>query len=433
MAVEIPLAKLGVEMEVAILTGWMVEDGSEIAAEQNVLTVETEKVIFEVSAPAAGILRHVAEVGEEYAVGDLLALVAADAEEFATLGDGAVSPESPGSVESLEPAAVAAGSVGEASRPKADLVSGNGGPASAADRDTIASRRRAEPLASPLARRIARENDLVLEGVDASGPGGKILRRDVERALADAASTPRKAADALSPAPLNGEPSVVPLGATRRTIARRMLASLQETAQMTDVREYDVSSLVDLRRGLVAHQESLGYKVSFTDLFVRAAAIALRTVPALNATFADGDLSHYPEAHIGVAVAVEDGLVVPVLHGAGGTSLREMHSRLEALIERARTRKANADDLSGGTFTVTNIGSYGSQFGTPVLNPPQVAILGTGAFQQKPVVRDGHIVVGTTMYLSLTVDHRVIDGEVAGRFLNAMGDLFAEPNLILVG
>jgi pyruvate dehydrogenase E2 component (dihydrolipoamide acetyltransferase) len=426
MAVDVLLAKLGVEMESAILTEWVAEEGESVAAEQVVLTVETEKVSFEVAAPGAGLLHRVAEVGEEYEVGDLLAMIAADAAELAALGDaGGAAP----AVAATEAPSAAAPAPPSAAAPAPPTT--NGHDPGAGGRDEIAARRRGQPLASPLARRIAGERGVALAEVTASGPGGKILRRDVEAWLAAGVSPPKPAVRAeAAPAAAT---TVVQLGATRRTIARRMLASLQETAQMTDVREYDVSSLVELRRGLAARSETLGYKISFTDLFVRAAAISLRAVPELNATFADGELLHHPQANVGVAVAVPGGLVVPVVRGAGDCTLRELHDRMLALVERARERKVSAEDVAAGTFTVTNIGSYGSQFGTPVLNPPQVGILGTGAMQRKPVVRDDEIVVGTTMYLSLTVDHRVIDGEVAGRFLNVIGDLFAEPSLILVG
>lgn len=422
MAAEIVLAKLGVEMETAVLTEWLLEEGAEVAADQVVLTVETEKVSFEVSAPSSGLLHRVAEEGEEYEVGALLAYLAENAEELLVLagGDGVPSaePKAPDTAPS-QSAPAAAG----------DRAVARGADAEA--RDAVAARRRGEPLASPLARRVAEQGGISLTEVVGSGPGGKIRKRDVERLT----TAPAPSAESAIPLPTAGGSGTfvaVPLNATRKTIARRMVASMQEAAQMTDVREYEVSGLAALRRSLAERRETLGFKLSFTDLLVRATAVALRRVPALNATYSDGELRQHAEANIGIAVAVPDGLVVPVVRGADRVSISDLHARMEALISRARERRISAEEMAGGTFTLTNIGSYGSQFGTPILNTPQVGILATGTTRQKPVVRDGQVVVGTTMHLSLTVDHRFIDGETSGAFLNVFEELFARPELILV-
>lgn len=422
MAAEIVLAKLGVEMETAVLTEWLVEEGAKVAADQVVLTVETEKVSFEVSAPSAGLLHRVAEEGEEYEVGALLGYLAESAEELAGLAVGGGGTSAQPAMASPPRAAARAAEVG------GTLVLSAGSEA----RDAVAERRRGEPLASPLARRVAAESGLALADAVGSGPGGKIRKKDVERLVA-ASGGLGVTVDVPSADDGPGSSVAMPLNPMRKTIARRMVASLQEAAQMTEVREYEVSGLAELRRGLVEHRDTVGFKLSFTDLLVRATAIALRKVPALNATFADGELRQHADANIGIAVAVPDGLLVPVLRGVGKASMRDLHTRMEALIVRARERELSAEELAGGTFTVTNIGSYGSQFGTPILNVPEVGILATGTIQRKPVVRDGEVAVGATMHLSLTVDHRFVDGETSGAFMNVFAELFAEPELILLG
>jgi pyruvate/2-oxoglutarate dehydrogenase complex dihydrolipoamide acyltransferase (E2) component len=213
-----------------------------------------------------------------------------------------------------------------------------------------------------------------------------------------------------------------------------MHQSVQATAQMTDFREHDVSGLVSLRASAVARADTLGFRLSYSALFARAAVMALLAVPELNSALTDGgELRRYERVDLGTAVAIPDGLLVPVVRGAEQLSLRALNEALAAVIERARTRTSPAEELAGGTFTVTNFGSFGSQVGTPILLPPQVGIMGVGALLDRPVVRDGQLAVGKVAWVSLTVDHRVIDGEAVGRFQNELARLFADPDLLLYG
>ena len=409
MATPLTLPKLGVEMETARLAEWLVADGAEVVAEQIVANVETEKVIFELAAPAAGWIRLLGEPDEEYEIGAELALIAASREEYESLPDDASEPEA-----APAPAARAA-------------VNG------IAARDGVAGCRRGEPLASPLARRIASANGISLDGISGSGARGTIRRRDVEAAIAAPAEV--VALPVAAPAAADGEPpfEVTPLSSMRKTIARRMHASLADSAQMTDIREQDVTAVVEMRRAAVDRADALGFRLSFTTIFARAAVIALGAVPELNSSLIDEEWRRHAGVNLGMAVSIPDGLVVPVVHGADRLSMRELHESLEAVIGRARDRSAGAGDLSGGTFTVTNFGSYGSHMGTPILMPPQVAILGVGAMVDRPMARGGELVIGKAMHSSLTVDHRVIDGETAGRFQNEFGRLLAEPDLLLYG
>jgi len=211
-----------------------------------------------------------------------------------------------------------------------------------------------------------------------------------------------------------------------------MRDSLLQTAQITDIRQHEVTELIDLRRAAIRCSEMLGLRLSFTDLFVRASALTLREVPELNASLTDdGRLVQHDDVNIGVAVALADGLIVPVLRQADQLSIADIHAQLSSLVARARAGQADTADVSGGTFTLTNIGSYGSHAATPILVSGQVGILGTGAFLDTPIVRGGDVVAGTVMYTSLTIDHRVVDGETAGRFQTIFGRYLAEPDALV--
>lgn len=414
MGVPFLLPRLGPEMESALLAEWLVAPGDEVAEGQPLATVETDKVTSDLEAPAAGSISGLVAAGEEYPVGATLAVIGAS--------DDADAPSAP--------AAAAAGSSSAADPADTDSPASAGepvasGPPSA--RRAVAERRRGEPLASPVARRAAQAHGVDLATVRPSARNGVIRKRDVEAAAA--ASAPRRGPVELG-APRPDE--TVDPGAMRRRIAMRMHASLQETAQITDFRDHDVTELIALRRAGVRWAGPLGFKVSFTDLFVRATALALREVPELNVSMTDdGRLVRHGSVNIGVAVAVPDGLIVPVAHRADELDLLSLHRRLEELVARAREGRLGLDELSGGTFTVTNIGSYGSTLATPILVPGQVGILGTGAFVERPVVREGQLAIGTVMTTSLTIDHRVIDGETAGRFQTAVGALLAAPERLL--
>ncbi|GAA3561515.1 2-oxoglutarate dehydrogenase complex dihydrolipoyllysine-residue succinyltransferase [Amycolatopsis ultiminotia] len=410
MSANITLPQLGVEMTSARLTEWAFEDGAPVSTGDVVAIVETDKVTYEIEAPDDGVLHTEAVVGEEYQVGDRLAVITGVDESY--------QPHAP-----------------DNSGPSTDLGTGRAS-ASAAPGATLAPSTAPPPaeaeelangtlLATPLARRVATDQGVDLRSVTGSGPRGAIRRRDVEAASARATAT--------TPLPSAPTTEGVPFSPMRRTIAGRMQESLQTTAQMTDVREVDVTALTELRRRLAARSDGLGLTVSFTDLFLKATAMALRAHPELNATVHGDRVVQHDRVHLGLAVSLSEGLVVPVLRDADQLTLRAIHQRSGALATAARQRTVTSEDLDGGTFTVTNIGSYGSHFGTPVLNLPQVAILATGAILDRPVVREGAVVPGKLVHLSLTVDHRVIDGETAGRFHTTLAGLLAEPDTLLVG
>lgn len=419
MAVEVALAKLGPEMESGTLTEWLVSDGDVVEQGQPVATIETDKVTTDIDAPAAGRITLLVEAGTEYEVGTRLAAIGEGA-EFA--GERVPATED----RSATPTSVTSGRAPAGS---------DGAPVSdprergVAGRRRMAERRRGEPIATPVARRMALALGIELSDLPSAAEGRIIRKRDVEAAHASATGVP---SEPVTPTAGPQAATTADLTPMRRRIAQRMRDSLQETAQITDFREHEVTELIALRRGGVRWREALGFRVSFTDLFVRATALALRATPALNASLTDdGRLTTHAEVNIGIAVALPDGLIVPVLRNADQLDLSMIHERLDDLVGRARAGRLALEEVSGGTFTLTNIGSYGSHMATPILVSGQVGIIATGTFVERPVVRDGVLATGTVMHTSLTIDHRVVDGQTAGDFQTLWGKLIADPDQLL--
>lgn len=455
MADEVTVNKLGPEMKTVLLVEWLVRDGDVVEAGQPIATLETDKITTDIAATATGTIDVIATAGAEYAVGERLATIASQSETDASprQQDAHTDPGETGRPSSPDGApASESGASGASSTPQSDHLDPVRGPAATRAPRQARTRGAGEhgrPRASPVARRMATALGVDLDALAAAADGRPIRKRHVEEAAAHqgAGATARDAPIAAAPydearraaepdgatestddTPTDGGAMLSPM---RRRIASRMHASLQETAQITDVREHDVTDLVELRREANRWATALGLGLSFTDLFARAAALALRDVPDLNVSLVDDRLVQHRSINLGVAVALPDGLIVPVLHDADALSLAEMHARLSRLIESARLGELALADLTGGTFTITNIGSYGSHVATPILVQGQVGILATGAFIRRPVVRGEDIVAGTVMYTSLTVDHRVVDGETAGRFQTALGQLLTDPQRLL--
>ena len=285
--------------------------------------------------------------------------------------------------------------------------------------------------ASPAAKRLAREHDLDLAGLTGSGPGGRIVVEDVEAALAAAALA--TAAPASATVPADGE--TFPYRGMRRTIGSRMHGSLQEMAQLTMATDVDMTRAVDLRRELIDLWADRGLRPTYTDFVIKAAALALRGHPRLNAELRDDAIVLHPQIHVGFAVALDEGLIVPVTRDTDALPLDELAPLSADLAVRARERRLGADDLTGGTFTVTSLGMYGIDVFTPIINPPQAAILGVGRISERPVFRgdSGNDVERRSfMTLSLTIDHRVVDGAPAAEFLRDVKGILERPSQLIL-
>lgn len=407
------MPKLGMTMEEGKIVEWRKREKEWVNKGEILLVIETDKVTYEVEAQESGMLVLLIESGEGIPVGTLLAYLAASEEEYARLRGAA-----PAAAE-----AKAAAPAEAAPRPAAEpeRIEAPAGPVKA----------------TPGARKLAKETGIDLSRVTGTGPEGRITREDVQQFLEKA-----KAAPEAAPLPKAVPPSpTVQRGkrlwksermtGMRATIARRMMDSIHGTAQMTALAQWDVTNLMKLRKEINKQSDSLGYRATIPGMMVFFLARVLKEMPVFNASIEGNEIQYWEDVNIGVAVSVPDGLVVPVVHGADRLSLREIQIRLADLIEKARTKKLLPDDMSGGTFTLSNLGSYGSEFETVILNPPEVALLGIGNAEKKPVVVDDQIVIREIMPVSLTFDHRLIDGAAAGAFRQRLRQLVENPGLLV--
>ena len=420
MATELTLPRLGQGMESGTIVRWLKSEGDRVEKGEALYELDTEKVTQEVEADASGVLLKIlAQEGEEIEVGKRIAVIGEEGEE--------VSAEAEGETVSAE-------AEGEVAQEVDEDKQEEGAPGGARDeerergRQAAAEEAAAEPApaavpanggrlkASPLARRIARERGIELQALTGTGPEGRIVAEDVERAAAAPAFAPAAAA------PLEAE--VVKLSSLRRTIARRLTEAWQAPA-------FQISMSADMTRAQALRERLREQGVTVTDLLVKLCAIALLRHREVNAHFADDEVRIFPNAHIGLAVATERGLLVPVLREAERKPLTELAVERAPLVDRAREGKLAQEDLEGGTFTISNLGMYGVEQFIAVLNPPQAAILAVGAIEQRPVLDDGVFVPRPLMSLTLTCDHRAVDGAKAAEFLREVKTLLEEPGLAL--
>lgn len=404
MTVEFRLPDVGEGLGEAELLEWHVAPGDAVAEDQPLADVQTDKAVVVLPCPTTGrVLELRGEPGDTVAVGAVLAVFAA--------GDGDGAGPAPG--------------------PAPDAAESAATPAATAPEAPSAT---ARPLASPAVRRLARERGVDLRAVRGSGPGGRIVREDVE-AGAEAADGPA----APAPAPLPPEPGrTLPLRGLRRTIARSLSEAWRTVPHVIDFREVDVTAIAAARARLREHAErsgdpALARALTLTPLLVKIAAVALHRHPYVNASI-DMDreeIALHPRAHVGIATATPDGLLVPVVHDAGAKSVAEIAVEAGDLGRLARERRATAAQLSGATFTVNNFGSLGIWLGTPIVKPPQVANLGFGRVDKRPVVVDDEVVVRPVMPLACSGDHRLLDGDVLAAFVSEVVALIEDPLLLL--
>lgn len=363
MALEVVMPKFGLTMQEGTIQQWFKAEGERVEAGQPLFEVETEKVLYEVEAPAAGVVAKLLyPVEASVPCARVVAVIAVAGEDPAMV---AAQYTAQPATATLPPAAV---------------------------RPVAATPRAAGVVATPAARKLAKERNLDLSTITGSGPGGRITREDVEAA----ASAPAAAA----------------LRGMRKTIADRMLHSLQTTAQLTIATEVDVTALVE-RRTHVQQQ----FAVTYTDLLVEAVAAALAQHRRLCVTVEGDAVRAHDDINVGIAVALEEGLIVPVIQQADRKPLQRIAEESRALAEKARRGQLGVDEVADGIFTITNLGMYGIDAFTPIVNQPQVAILGVGRIIEKPAVHNGAIAIRSLMTLSLTFDHRIIDGAPAAAFL----------------
>lgn len=412
----VKMPELGESVTEGTVTRWLKKVGDEVGVDEPLVEVSTDKVDTEIPSPVAGVLLSIsANEDDTVAVGGELAVVgAADA---APAAPAAAAPPAP-------PAPPAPAPAPAAPAPASTAPAANG---AAGD----------NPYVTPLVRKLAAENNVDLSALSGSGVGGRIRKQDV-LAAAEAAKAPAAAPAPAAPAvsaPAAVAPSLAHLRGTtqkanriRQITAKKTRESLQETAQLTQTHEVDVTKIAALRaRAKAAFAEREGVNLTFLPFFAKAAVEALKTHPNVNASYNEEskEITYFDAEHLGIAVDTDQGLLSPVIHNAGDLSLAGLARAIADIAARARSGNLKPDELAGGTFTITNIGSQGALFDTPILVPPQAAMLGTGAIVKRPrVIRDdaGNESIGirSVCYLPLTYDHRLIDGADAGRFLTTI-------------
>ena len=396
MANEVKLPRLGQGMEAGTVTRWLKSEGEQVAKGEPLYEIDTDKVTQEVESDFAGVLLKIALPEGEAPVGETIAWIG-------EAGETVEAPSAPPPSAAPEAAPVT-------------LVPGTTVPG------TGSSANGGRIKASPLARRLARERGVDLARIRGTGPDGRIVAEDVERGAAAAPAAP-------APAPVvSGEIESVPLTSIRKTIARRLTAAWQ-----APVFQLTVSADMTRANELVAKARELDpdVRVTVTDVLAKVCAAALRRHPDVNVAYTEDALLRFPTANIGIAVAAPQGLVVPVVPSAEARSLADIARARGEVVERARANKLTAADLDGGTFTISNLGMYGVEQFVAVLNPPQAAILAVGATEDRPVVEDGELFVRPMMTMTLTVDHRAVDGAEGADFLRTVKRLLEEPALAL--
>ena len=392
MSIEVKVPVLPESVADATIANWHKKVGDAVKRDENLVDLETDKVVLEVPAPADGVIREILrKEGDTVASQEVLAIIE----------EGAVAAAAPASEAPAQPAAPA-------------RSTGDG------------------PAMSPAAQRMASQHGVDPAGGSGTGRDGRIIKEDVQRALTQPAA-PTAAAAAAAPAGVRGERRV-PMTRMRARIAERMMESKNSIAMLTSFNEVSLGAVMRMRKEHgEAFEKTHGVRLGFMSFFVKAAAEALKRHPIINASTEGNDILYHDYADISIAVATDRGLVTPVLRNAELMSFADIERAIADFARKAREGGLQLEDLQGGTFTITNGGVFGSLFSTPIVNPPQSAILGMHAIKERPVVENGQIVVAPMMYIALSYDHRIIDGKDAVTFLVDIKNQLENPHRMLLG
>jgi len=404
----IVVPELGESVVEARIARWLKKAGDRVEVGEPIVELETEKIDLEVSAEKGGIIASIArQEGEDVKIGELLAVV--DESGAAVAAAPAAEPK-------------------PAAKPAAPSPNG-----SAAD----------DPRATPTARRVAKDHDVKLESVQGSGSAGRVMKQDVQAAIAPAPAKPAAAPAPAAAKPAAPKPASVPAGSRgetrvrmtkrRETIARRLVEAQHNAAMLTTFNEVDMTAVMSLReRQKESFKKRYGMNLGIASFFVKASIAALKAFPQLNAEIQGNEIVYKPYHDIGMAVGAEGGLVVPVLRDADKMAFAQIEKAIREYAQKATDGTLTLEDLAGGTFTITNGGVFGSLLSTPILNPPQVAILGLHKIQERPVAVNGQVVIRPIMYVALSYDHRIVDGREAVQFLVKIKEFIEDPGHLLL-
>lgn len=462
MATQVIMPKLSPTMEEGQLSRWLKKEGDKVSMGEPLAEIDTDKATMEMQALGDGVLRKILiKEGESAPLGQLIAIIGEPDEDISALEKGstaeapapsdkpkeAKSEPAPTPAVSNQSTVLAAGEVDKSSDGKArqgasgePRVSAAGNGSQTAKPEATSSGRL---IVSPLAARMAAEAGVDLRSLSGTGPGGRIVKRDIEAAMgqsktagtATSAQIPQRhlravesfpSQQAVAPSPYHDEPA----SEIRRTIARRLVTSLGPIPHFFLTTEIEMDRAAEMRRGINELDPDL--KISINDIIIKVAGAALIAHPQVNASFQDKSVRYYERADVGVAVAIEDGLITPVVRSTDLKSLSEIAREVRELAERARHRTLRPEEYTGATFSISNLGMFGIDEFTAVINPPEGGILAVGAMSPKPVVREGEIVVRQIMRVTMSCDHRVIDGATGAKFLQTFKKVLENPLYLVV-
>ena len=434
MATKVHMEALSPTMEEGRLVTWLKKEGEQVNEGDILAEIETDKATMELVARGSGVLRkHMIAEGASAPVGTVIGVIAGANEDISSIG-GDAPPAAPAQAEAPKaeaaPKEEAPAAKAEAPRPEAkpaaQATATQAPPAPAAPTNGGGRIK-----ASPLAKRLAAEAGLELKSVQGSGPGGRITKRDIEAAATQPAPA---AAASRSRSPSTSYPDYedIPLSQMRKTIAKRLATSIGPIPTFYLTIEVDMSHLQGARERINARMEAQGVKVSINDFIIKAVAVALRQHPEVNAQWTDTAIRRFNRVHVGVAVAVEDGLITPVVRDADQLGVAEISQQVRELAKRARDRKLQPEEYTGATFSISNLGMFGITEFTAIINPPEAGILAIGAMEDKVVSHFGEVVTQPRMRVTMSCDHRVIDGATGAKFLQTLRQYLEEPTMMLV-
>jgi pyruvate dehydrogenase E2 component (dihydrolipoamide acetyltransferase) len=425
MATKVLMEALSPTMTEGRVTKWLKHEGDPVKSGETLAEVETDKAVMELVSRGDGVLRKViTPEGTTVEVGSLVAVVAAPDEDISTLASGSATPKVAPPAQSTPRAEPKTGAppreTGSRQMPVGSAPVAPAAPSRPAAPAPAAATATTERVkASPLARRMAQDRGVDLTVISGSGPGGRIIKRDLEGAAA------ARLAPAALRAPAGDEFQDVPLTQIRKTIAKRLVQSLAPIPHFFLTTEIDMERAWDAREALNGLKSE--QRISFNDIIVKVVALALTRHPECNAWWQEDHIRYFTPVHIGMAVAIDEGLITPVIRDAHAKSLREIATESRDLVERARARKLKPDEYTGSTFSVSNLGMFDIDQFTAVINPPEAGILAVGSIGQHAVVQDGEVSVRRRLRVTMSCDHRVIDGAMGARFLQTVKQMLENP------
>jgi pyruvate dehydrogenase E2 component (dihydrolipoamide acetyltransferase) len=427
MASKVMMPKLSPTMEEGQIARWLKKEGDTVSMGEPLAEIDTDKATMEMQALTNGVLRKIlVNEGQSAPLGALIAIVGDANEDISSLLSEAGTAPAPAPTAKPEP---------EAAPTKPTPAPADNGSRAAEPAATTTGGR---VIVSPLAARMAADAGIDLRSLQGSGPGGRIVKKDIESALSQSKTgtvqafpravetKPFQAASIATASPYRDEP----ISEIRRTIAKRLVTSIGPVPHFFLTTEIEMDRAAEMRKNINALDPDL--KISVNDIIIKVAAVALLQHPAVNASFQDKHIRYYERADIGVAVAIEEGLITPVIRSADQKSLSQIANEVRELAERARSRKLKPEEYTGASFSISNLGMFGIDEFTAVINPPEAAILAVGAMTPKPVVRDNEVVVKQMMRVTMSCDHRAIDGATGAKFLQTFKKMLENPLYLVV-